>query len=1070
MTGARTSSAAGSTPYRLVRARARPHRPPVLDPAQQAVLAHPGGPLLVLAGPGTGKTTTLVETVVARIEAGVDPEHVLVLTFSRKAAAELRDRITIRLGRTTREPLARTVHSYAFGVLRRQAGPLEPPRLLTGPEQDMVIRELLAGDVETGAAYWPVDLRPALLTRGFAEELRDLLARATERGIGPIELARYGAEQRRPDWIAAARFFRQYLQVTALADRTAYDPAELIDAALDVFADDRAALARERAARRRIYVDEYQDVDPAQEALLRTIATGADELIVVGDPDQSIYGFRGSDPGCLRRFPERFAPRDGRPVPVLALDVSRRAGRDLLAASRRIATRLPAGPPGARHRELAPARGRPGGSIDVRLFRTPSEEAAYVAHRLRVAHLMRGVPWREMAVLVRSTTRQLPILRRALTSAGVPVAVTADDLPLIDTTGAAPLLLLLRCALQPDDALDENTAIELLSGPLGGADTLALRRLRQHLRQLEIAAGGRRQSGPLLVEALREPDTLTVLPERVADPALRIVRLLAAAREEHAAGGTAEDVLWAVWSGSGLAETWHRASLRGGLAGATADRDLDCVVALFDAAAAFVDRLPRAGPLAFLDHLAGQQIPGDTLAAHAPVGDAVRILTAHAAKGLEWQVVCVAGVQEASWPDLRRRGTLLGSEALVELVAGWGPPPGSTTAPPSPVAPLLAEERRLFYVAITRASRELVVTAVSGEEEQPSRFLDELVPLVPAPGMPHDAGRPIDSVPRTLALPALVAELRAVACDPAEPAVRRRAAAGELAKLAAAGVPGAHPDQWWGLPELSDPRPLRDPGEPVPVSPSQVEKYADCPLRWLLEASGGTGGPSAAQGLGTLVHELAALAADPDQATAEALLPRLEQALDGMDLGGPFASRREKARARQMLGKFLEWLAGSRSRWRLVGVELAFEVKVGDRARLTGRVDRLEQDGDGRLVVVDLKTGRTAVRKDDVPAHPQLGCYQLAVAEGGLTDADGRPAEPGGAALVQLGGTTHGPKQQDQPALAETGDPAWAAKLVIDVADGMAGTAFPGVESSACRVCPVRSSCPVHDEGRQVTE
>src|SRR4051812_49792803 len=107
--------------YRLVVGAAPEASAPRLDPTQQAVVDHPSGPLLVLAGPGTGKTTTIVEAVAARIEAGVDPEHMLVLTFSRKAAAELRSRITARVARTIREPLARTFHSYAYGVLRRAA-------------------------------------------------------------------------------------------------------------------------------------------------------------------------------------------------------------------------------------------------------------------------------------------------------------------------------------------------------------------------------------------------------------------------------------------------------------------------------------------------------------------------------------------------------------------------------------------------------------------------------------------------------------------------------------------------------------------------------------------------------------------------------------------------------------------------------------------------------------------------------------------------------------------------------------------------------------------------------------
>src|SRR3954468_3005120 len=143
----------------------------MLDEHQPAVVEHESGPLLVLAGPGTGKTTTIVESVVDRIERrGLDPERVLILTFSRKAAGELRERVTGRMRRTTRTPLALTFHSYAYALLRREAvlAGETPPRLLTGPEQLLEIRRLLHGELEDGAREWPVALREPLKTRGFA--------------------------------------------------------------------------------------------------------------------------------------------------------------------------------------------------------------------------------------------------------------------------------------------------------------------------------------------------------------------------------------------------------------------------------------------------------------------------------------------------------------------------------------------------------------------------------------------------------------------------------------------------------------------------------------------------------------------------------------------------------------------------------------------------------------------------------------------------------------------------------------------------------------------------------------
>ena len=195
------------------------------------MVAHESGPLLVLAGPGTGKTTTIVETVVDRVERrGLDPERVLVLTFSRKAAEELRERVTGRMRRTTRTPLALTFHSYAYALLRREAvlAGKSPPRVLTAPEQLLEIRRLLHGELEDGAPRWPEDMREALKTRGFAQELRDFLARAAERGLDGEDLAGLGRRHGRADWVAAGRFADRYQARFDLDLEPVLDYSELI--------------------------------------------------------------------------------------------------------------------------------------------------------------------------------------------------------------------------------------------------------------------------------------------------------------------------------------------------------------------------------------------------------------------------------------------------------------------------------------------------------------------------------------------------------------------------------------------------------------------------------------------------------------------------------------------------------------------------------------------------------------------------------------------------------------------------------------------------------------------------
>jgi superfamily I DNA/RNA helicase/RecB family exonuclease len=1106
--------------YHLVRPPARPDEAPVLDEAQQAVVDHAGQPLLVLAGPGTGKTTAIVETVVDRItRRGVDPERMLVLTFSRKAAEELRERITARLHRTTREPLALTFHSYAYALVRREfavAGD-EPPALLSGPEQLLEVRRLLRGEAEDGGTRWPERLRPALATRGFAAELRDFLLRGAERGLDGPRLARLGRSHRRGDWVAAGGFLARYEARFDLAPVPAYDYAEIIRIAASLLSQG-AVRERERKAYDVVLVDEYQDTDPAQEELLHALAGDGRELIVVGDPDQSIYAFRGADVSAIMRFPDRFRTPDGRPASVIALGTCRRSGPVLLAASRRIAARLPAvfaaapagpaaswagsatgragsaaswagsatGPgdpatepavPAARpgempdgsapvargpatgHRDLRPLRSALPGTVRIAIASSASQEATMVADALRRAHLHDHVPWSSMAVLVRSVIRQVPLLRRALAAAGVPVVIAGDELPLEAEPGVRPLLLLLRCALRPG-ALDEEVATELMAGPLGGTDALGLRRLRRMLRAAAHAAGEDAPEEPL-ASVLRDPRELTLLHGPAADSARRIAGLMRLARET-ARHGNAHDVLWAVWEASGLAQEWQAASASGGTAGTTADRDLDAVCALFDAAARFITKLPPGAAPLFLDSMSGQEIAGDTLAQRAPQGDAVRILTAHRAKGLEWDVVAVAGVQEGIWPDLRMRSSLLGMDELVDAASGVQAPEAGTDAAAAALASkLLDEERRLFYVAVTRARRSLVVTASGNDDsqERPSRFLAELA------GDEIEIQDVAGAAPRWLSLPALTADLRRAAADRALSPALRQAAATQLARLAAAGVRGAHPRSWYQLTTLSDPGPLTAATDGVlaRLSPSQVESFYRCGLRWLLETAAGAGSSDVIRHFGVLIHAAAVLAATG--ADGPHIEERIDEIWHHLDFGSPWFSDKERERARVMVSKFLAWHRDNPRD--LVAVEQPMRAQVGA-IEIRGQVDRLEKDGEGRAVVVDLKTGSTPVPGADLDRHAQLGVYQLAVLLGAFERFG--LIEPGGAELVQVGNASLSARVRVQPqrALPDDPEPGWAKDLVETVAAGMAGPLFQAKVNPGCRNCPVRSCCPVHPEGGQV--
>jgi RecB family exonuclease len=397
-------------------------------------------------------------------------------------------------------------------------------------------------------------------------------------------------------------------------------------------------------------------------------------------------------------------------------------------------------------------------------------------------------------------------------------------------------------------------------------------------------------------------------------------------------------------------------------------------------------------------------------------------------------------------------------------------------------AALLDEERRLFHVAITRARRSLLVTAVdSGAiggddgEERPSRFLYELAgeDVIAADVEPEVPPEEADELavarpPRALTLPALVAELRLALTDPKTSPQRREAAAAELARLAEEGVPGADPDHWWGLPELSDGRPLTEDGEPVTVTPSTMESALRCSLRWLLERHGGSGPDSFAQGVGNLVHNAAMLAEDAVVDRA-ALMGYVNERFDAIELAAKWLAPREQHRAEQMIDKLIRWVTDNPRR--LVAIERDFLVRLADDPLrpidLKGRVDRLEIDQQGRLVVIDLKTGATTVATaTELPEHPQLGAYQVAVEAGAFEEG----SHSGGAALVQLGGDRRDAREQIQEPLGVVDNPDWAAEMVHRTGATMAAATFVAKANDRCRVCPVRPSCPVSNKGRQVVE
>lgn len=960
------------------RPAAAPGAPIELDASQRAVIDLPDtASAAVLGAPGTGKTTTLVEVVADRVlRRGWNPDEVLVLTTARATATRLRDRLALRLGVPTPGPIARTVNSLAFEIVRdaaRDAG-APAPRLITGGEQDADIAALIEGHIVEGIGpAWPETLGPEVRRlRRFRTELRELMMRATEYDVTPAALRQLGARLGRPEWAAAADFIEEYLEIAGFTSQNRFDLAELVRFALAALATDSPG---ERiAALRLVLVDDLPEATESTLALLRALAARGVAVIAFGDPDVAANAFRGGEPDALGRL----ATVLGRPVETLVLSTAHRQGPQLRALTAAVTARI--GTAAAGMQRAARAGAGASRSPLARIEATsPAREWAAVARELREAHLERGVPWSELAVVVRSGAT-IPVVSRALALAEVPTRALVGGTALRDDHAARSLLAVVDVGIGRAP-LDPETATELLLGPFGGFDRLSLRRLRLALRAEEVAGGGTRPADALLVDALEAPGRFATIDHRVGRQAERLAETLAALRSSD---GSIEELLWLAWERSGLARRWREQALGGGITAAEANRNLDGVVALFTAAKRFVERRPGDAPSLFLDAVLDADVPEDTLSPQ-PSDDAVLVTTPPGTVGLEFDTVVVAGLQDGAWPNLRLRGSLLAPQELVRAVTGI------ESSAVDERKQVLGDELRIFALAVSRARSRVVLAAVANDDESPSPFLGLLPPDAPT----------IESARvKPLSLRGMVGRLRADLVSPRARASDRAAAAACLAALAAEGLPGAGPDDWHGLIPPSSAGPLFEGEESVPVSPSAIERLLDSPLDWFLERVAGSEKGIYAN-VGTIVHWAMETAVDP---TPEALWAAVESRWDELVFEAPWLAERQRQIVRGFTDALAEYLDDfSRDGKLLIGAESRFELVV-DRARMSGSIDRVERAADGSVVIVDLKTGTPITAQALIDAHPQLGAYQLAYAEGILNEALEPHGEhrPGGAKLLYV--------------------------------------------------------------------
>ena len=962
------------------------------------------GPQLVVGGPGTGKTEFLVQRARALIEGGLGG-GLLVVTFSRRGAADLDARIASAVARSMPAVDVTTYHSFARRLLEAHAyrrGWERSPEVLPGPDQKRMIAVMLAAEDKEN---WALPFRGLLDTRTFADEVTDFVLRCREQLIDAARLAELG----RSDWQGLAPFLERY--DAALRDRGAVDYGTLLSEAAALVEDD-AVLDELDRQYGHVLVDEYQDTTHGQAVLLERLTRRHRNITAAADPYQSIYSFRGADLENVARYPEQFSDEGGQPAARIVLTTSHRVPAPILEAAVRVTSHEL---PGAAGKVIATGSD---GSVETYRFEQQVEEAEWIASEIERLHLEQQIPYGRIGVFTRSKRRFLGPLSRALERRGVPH--DRPDARLIDQPAVRFTLDVVIAATEPPGEAGQAVH-RILLGPLFRTPLARLREIeRQRLYgELTWPQAIRRfvPEGEVLASFIEGSTWAVDLPASAGLWELwsslpQIHRIVAdpAAAEHRAAWSSLSQVLgrWNDREPEGTLDQYRR----------------------FAEADEF-----EASPL---------------LAYQGETGDRVTLTTLHQSKGLEFDVVFIADAVEGVFPDLRARDSLLNTRHLQ---------PSLPTDTAGYLRFRLDEERRLAYTAMTRATRRVVWTATdSGYSEGtgiPSRFLALAAgtdTVEEAAQRPAGRSHPITTREAESAL-------RRVLVDPAAPPPRRLAAAAVLASGPEHGL--RHPDEFSGYLDAGPDDGVV--GEVMRLSPSQADLYEKCPRRYVLERRLGIGdSDSIYADFGSLIHDV--LEAVESQATDRGEQhATLEEALDELDRqlftgrfgGGAFdAAWRERGR---------EGLTTLYESWPSTGMPLAHEHELQldhEGTEWIGRADRIEAR-DGGLAVVDYKTSKNATRIDDAKSSLQLGFYVLA------TRNDPDLAETGHADQAEMwfplapkkSGITVRPFDIDQLDAVEDRMEA--------VAEGIRGERWEPRPNEGCARCSVRPICPVWPEGRE---
>ena len=966
----------------------------------------------VFASPGAGKTTQVKNRFLEAIQP-TDPEtqpltadQILVIAASREAANTLRDELALSLQQATPGSLARTLSSFAYAVMRIKAVSqgVELPELISGSEQDRILAEVIGVQLAGGLDGWPKHINAQVVAlAGFRAEVRDLITACLEYGVSPAELRQLGEQHKKSEWQAAANIFDAYLDVVSseqYANR--FDTTMLLREAgdwLSALAEWPEAIAKIKL----ILVDDAQELTPAASYLLSVLTGRGVDLVLVGDPDASTLGFRAADPRAMTNLAQEICQQHGAEFEEIFLTPTHAIRTPAISkVVAKVSAQIETARAGRQRKGLNPSAQlveADTAGLEGHIFTQPHDEISWLARRLRELHLYDGIAWSEMAVVTRSRG-QLEQLAVDLAHESVPVSLIGAQSALRDEF-ASRILLRVADVLLHQREIDAALAIDLLTSPLCGLDSLGMRRLRRALRREELLADGLRNSDELLAGLFSTAGTAVTIRSQEGKKVDRFLKNFFAAREIAAdQSQSIEDLLWQLWDSSGLAKSWRELSRGVGEVALQANRNLDSVVALFAAANRYAERNPGGDPRIFVDQQLALGLPEDTLALNEGQNRSIQLLTPSGLIGRRFRVLATPQLIEGVWPNLRPRTSLLGATALDALKSGRIDDPNQLQRSELP------DELRMLHKAVGATSERLLISATQTEDNQVSQFLGLMLGEIPGPTV-YNAG--------ALSLRGMAGNLRKTLASSTNEAQLQSAALG-LARLANAGIAGAHPDSWYGMLPLSTVEPLTDADSEVIIRPSQLENFVKCPLHWFLNAHGG-GDKTFSANLGSLVHQALELGAEVNE---ESLWKLVESKWHTLNFEADWLEQAGERRAKKMIGNMVQYLRKFEADGaKVIGREVSFEFNF-DNSLIRGQVDRLELYPDGRVMIVDLKTGSKNFTAEEAREHAQLGVYQLAFENGAFAHLGDLPADAklGGAKLLLVSGDK--PTEREQDSIADS--------------------------------------------------